>query len=87
MATLPTAASTWVTVCWSAAERLPPERLTTTVSDAWSLFWKGVASFDACMLGVSAGRNPLLVSLATLDSPGKKCTLRTVAAIHRATTG
>jgi hypothetical protein len=66
---------------------VPPARLTTSVSDAWSLFWKGVASFDACMLGVLSGRKPPLVSLATLDSPGKKCTLSTVTATQNATTG
>ena len=54
----------------------------TSVMVAWLLFWNGAASCVACMDAELAGRNPLVVSLATDDSEGKAFTEKTVMTIQ-----
>jgi len=63
----------------------PPSRATTSVAEAREAFWNGSASVAACMLGASAGRKPLVVSLATSLSDGRALTAATVTTIQATT--
>ena len=63
----------------------PPSRAATRVAAARDTSWNGAAMAAACMLGVLAGRNPLVVSLATSLREGRSRTARIVTTIHATT--
>ena len=63
----------------------PPSRAATSVDGASDTSWNGAAIAAACMLGELAGRKPLVVSLATSASDGRKRTARKVTAIQATT--
>ena len=64
----------------------PPSRAATRVAAARDASWNGAAMAAACMLGVLAGRNPLVVSLATSLRDGRSRTARIVTTIQATTT-
>ena len=87
-------AATWLTPrirvsSWSSAALSavvsPPSRAAMSVDGASDTSWNGAAIAAACMLGELAGRKPLVVSLATSASDGRKRTARNVTAIQATT--
>src|SRR5215475_11806320 len=73
------------TAVTSAVVSLPPLRTTTTGTGDSFGSWNGVASWAACRLGLLAGRELVLLCLATLASDGKNRLARTVAATQATT--
>src|SRR6516162_7394928 len=69
----------------SAVVSVPLLRAMTTGTGVWFTPWNGVASRAACRLGLLAGRELVLLCLATLVSEGKNRLARTAAATQATT--